>query len=217
VAGPYGSGDEAAKIGRMLAAAAVGGTASKLGGGKFANGAWTAAFVSRFNHDNIGREPMKNPLRMLWEGFRMRFMGIEPASAEVSGLHDSMREALTNARDLADSGYELASYSLLTGGICAGAGPAGCFETSVSLRGVDWYAGYGKGYGIRPYIGVTYDPIEHYGVISRTYVSGGHLQGTLSVSQAGISPSATISLLPAPFFVGSTLGFTIPLIRWHGE
>jgi hypothetical protein len=30
----------------------VGGTASKIGGGKFANGAWSAAFVSRFNHDH---------------------------------------------------------------------------------------------------------------------------------------------------------------------
>jgi hypothetical protein len=35
----------------MTAAAVVGGTASALGGGKFANGAWSAAFVSRFNHD----------------------------------------------------------------------------------------------------------------------------------------------------------------------
>jgi RHS repeat-associated protein len=51
VAGPYGTGGEAARIGRMVAAAAVGGTASKIGGGKFANGAWSAAFVSRFNHD----------------------------------------------------------------------------------------------------------------------------------------------------------------------
>jgi RHS repeat-associated protein len=51
VAGPYGSGGEWAKIGRMTAAAVVGGTASTIGGGKFANGAWSAAFVSRFNHD----------------------------------------------------------------------------------------------------------------------------------------------------------------------
>jgi RHS repeat-associated protein len=55
VAGPYGSGGEWAKIGRMTAAAVVGGTASALGGGKFANGAWSAAFVSRFNHDGGGR------------------------------------------------------------------------------------------------------------------------------------------------------------------
>ncbi|WP_276611279.1 RHS repeat-associated core domain-containing protein [Thioalkalivibrio sp. XN8] len=54
VAGPYGSGGEWAKIGRMTAAAVVGGTASALGGGKFANGAWSAAFVSRFNHDSSG-------------------------------------------------------------------------------------------------------------------------------------------------------------------
>ncbi|TVS20373.1 MAG: hypothetical protein EA424_04285, partial [Planctomycetaceae bacterium] len=52
VAGPYGTGGEGAKIARMAAAATVGGTASAIGGGKFANGAWTAAFVSRFNHDS---------------------------------------------------------------------------------------------------------------------------------------------------------------------
>jgi hypothetical protein len=57
VAGPYGTGGETAKIGRMLAAAAVGGTASKIGGGKFANGAWSAAFVSRFNHDGERTNP----------------------------------------------------------------------------------------------------------------------------------------------------------------
>ena len=57
VAGPYGSKD--GQIGRMVAAAAVGGTVSKIGGGKFANGAWSAAFVSRFNHDSKFRVSSK--------------------------------------------------------------------------------------------------------------------------------------------------------------
>ena len=34
----------------MLIAAAIGGTAEKLGGGKFANGAVTGAYVRMFNH-----------------------------------------------------------------------------------------------------------------------------------------------------------------------
>nr|WP_240902324.1 RHS repeat-associated core domain-containing protein [Wenzhouxiangella sp. XN24] len=54
VAGPYGS--QEGQIGRMVAAAAVGGTVSRIGGGKFANGAWSAAFVSRFNHDHAGND-----------------------------------------------------------------------------------------------------------------------------------------------------------------
>ena len=62
VAGPYGAGGEGAKIARMVAAATVGGTASAIGGGKFANGAWTAAFVSRFNHDGTAsQEGFANP------------------------------------------------------------------------------------------------------------------------------------------------------------
>jgi hypothetical protein len=53
----------------MLAAAAVGGTASKLGGGKFANGAWTAAFVSRFNHDRRSTSPSLGANVCRQEGF----------------------------------------------------------------------------------------------------------------------------------------------------
>ena len=46
------TGDSAASIaGRITAAAVVGGTASELSGGKFANGAVTGAFVQAFNHE----------------------------------------------------------------------------------------------------------------------------------------------------------------------
>lgn len=41
----------AGKIQRTVAAAVAGGTAARLGGGKFANGAITAAFVQVFNHE----------------------------------------------------------------------------------------------------------------------------------------------------------------------
>jgi len=46
-------------IGRTIAAAVVGGTASKLGGGKFSNGATTAAFVHLFNEQLHPREHNK--------------------------------------------------------------------------------------------------------------------------------------------------------------
>ena len=113
VAGPYGTGGEGAKIGRMVAAAAVGGTASKLGGGKFANGAWSAAFVSRFNHEQggFGNEPRKNPLRALVEGFKLSFGGIESDMASAgladlpAGLADQA-EALPSA--VSEAGIEAA-------------------------------------------------------------------------------------------------------------
>jgi uncharacterized protein YcbK (DUF882 family) len=39
------------RVTRVIAAAVLGGTVSKIGGGKFANGAVTGAFVQAFNHD----------------------------------------------------------------------------------------------------------------------------------------------------------------------
>jgi RHS repeat-associated protein len=87
-AGPYGTGGEAARIGRMVAAAVVGGTASKIGGGKFANGAWSAAFVSRFNHDAAGEYGASNPLRELLEGFRIRIRGAVASDLEGPGIED---------------------------------------------------------------------------------------------------------------------------------
>ncbi|HUG98198.1 MAG TPA: FG-GAP-like repeat-containing protein, partial [Gammaproteobacteria bacterium] len=63
---------------QAMTAAAIGGTAALIGGGKFANGAISGAWVNLFNDQfGFGREAMKNPLRMLWEGFRMRFGGFE--------------------------------------------------------------------------------------------------------------------------------------------
>jgi hypothetical protein len=82
----------------MLAAAAVGGTASKLGGGKFANGAWTAAFVSRFNHDS-GPKPLASEI-CSQEGFKCSPQSIREqfekvASAKVVlGIHQSEGSAV---------------------------------------------------------------------------------------------------------------------------
>ena len=46
--------DTGSRIARVATAAVVGGTASKIGGGKFANGAATAAFVQGFNGERHG-------------------------------------------------------------------------------------------------------------------------------------------------------------------
>lgn len=48
--GRFGGAGTAAMVLRVLKAAVVGGTAARLGGGKFANGAVTGAFVQAFNH-----------------------------------------------------------------------------------------------------------------------------------------------------------------------
>jgi RHS repeat-associated protein len=59
VFGPKGSGagiSDGKRLVRILQAAAIGGTASRIGGGKFANGAVTGAFVQAFNDQLHGGE-----------------------------------------------------------------------------------------------------------------------------------------------------------------
>lgn len=50
----YPRTDIGSRIARVATAAVIGGTASKIDGGKFANGAATAAFVRALNHDAHG-------------------------------------------------------------------------------------------------------------------------------------------------------------------
>ena len=67
-AGAYGfikGGGAGAKLGRSLAAGIVGGTASALGGGKFANGAWTAAFQHLLNREiEVALDGQKSPTEL---------------------------------------------------------------------------------------------------------------------------------------------------------
>jgi hypothetical protein len=49
--GSSGIGQGGNRLSRVAVAAVVGGTASRIGGGKFANGAVTGAFVQALNHD----------------------------------------------------------------------------------------------------------------------------------------------------------------------
>ena len=48
------------KTDRIIGAALIGGTASKISGGKFANGAITAAFVQAFNGDKSSANAIKS-------------------------------------------------------------------------------------------------------------------------------------------------------------
>ncbi|MGH8458310.1 MAG: RHS repeat-associated core domain-containing protein, partial [Nevskiales bacterium] len=48
---------------RVIAAAVIGGTASELGGGKFANGAVTGAFSRAFNDEHGGRDPRTGAMK----------------------------------------------------------------------------------------------------------------------------------------------------------
>jgi hypothetical protein len=56
--GVYGAVENTGVVGRTITAGVIGGTASALGGGKFANGAWTAAFQHLLNAE--GGNTMRN-------------------------------------------------------------------------------------------------------------------------------------------------------------
>ena len=115
VAGPYGSGGEMAKIGRMTAAAVVGGTVSKIGGGKFANGAWSAAFVSRFNHDGDKSKP--GVLERISSRLKSEFQSRVSVTAAVRGgvgvageialqaEHDQLSEGYMSVRPGVGDGF----------------------------------------------------------------------------------------------------------------
>ena len=201
--------DPGSRIARVMSAAAVGGTASTIGGGKFANGAWSAAFVSRFNHDGgFGREPMKNPLRALWEGFKMRFGGIESDMAQYSGLRDGLSDSAAAAAALGQSVVDTTSHASIAGGACAGAGYAGCFDVTVSLSSASVHLAKGSGWGIRWYLGLEYDPVQHQGLTARSVLAGGHGSVAFTASRAGHSASFILSAPPAGVFRGSTVGYT---------
>jgi hypothetical protein len=55
--GSSGLGQIGNRVTRVISAAVLGGTVSKIGGGKFANGAVTGAFVQAFNHGGRHDEP----------------------------------------------------------------------------------------------------------------------------------------------------------------
>lgn len=71
VFGPKGSGaglSDGKRLLRILQSAAVGGTASRIGGGKFANGAVTGAFVQAFNEMSHDAANGKRPKVTFEEG-----------------------------------------------------------------------------------------------------------------------------------------------------
>jgi hypothetical protein len=58
----YSNKDMSAIVGRTAVAALLGGTSSSITGGKFANGAATAALAHLYNQEGVGRNAQKNTL-----------------------------------------------------------------------------------------------------------------------------------------------------------
>ena len=86
--GAIGAKGAGGTSGRVIAAAVVGGTASKLGGGKFANGAVTAAFMWMYNHEHRTRTfGSTRELRNALEGEKAVF-GVRPL--HMGGLGDEI-------------------------------------------------------------------------------------------------------------------------------
>ena len=73
---------------RTVAAAIVGGTVSKIGGGKFANGAITAAMVHLFNAEEIGKES--------WE---LRSVDAKPEEFTIADEVNFAVEQIANSPD----------------------------------------------------------------------------------------------------------------------
>ncbi|HUG99163.1 MAG TPA: hypothetical protein VMQ83_08310, partial [Gammaproteobacteria bacterium] len=179
-----------------------------------ANGAISGAWVNLFNDQfGFGREAMKNPLRMLWEGFRMRFGGFESDMAEVAGLHGHLESVSRQAQNGATGVMEAMEGLSLEAGLCAGAGSAVCVSGSVSQFGITRYVGYGKGYGLRPYAGLSYSPVQHQGIVSFSFLGSSNVHAQFIVSQAGISVGGFVGASLTPF-AGSTVGYA-RTTDWH--
>lgn len=82
-------GNEGASIIRTTAAAAVGGTASVLGGGKFKDGAWTGAFSRLFNDEASSKDPLLERARTLEEDpdFVQARLGAAGAASGAAYFH----------------------------------------------------------------------------------------------------------------------------------
>ncbi len=96
------------KMGVMVGiAAAVGGTAEVLGGGKFANGAVTGAFVALFNHKNHNLQS-KSVGRLLNEKQKNKLKDIINKSAFYERVSNASYdpEDDVNGRDPLDTRYK---------------------------------------------------------------------------------------------------------------
>jgi len=111
--------------------AVVGGTASVLGGGKFANGAQTGAFSYLFNQYTHYRDPRLSAAD--------RAAGINPDRSKTDAAEAATREALTVTPGKLDAGADLTAAisgaCFLTGNLPCSAGTA---VVSASLKSWSW-------------------------------------------------------------------------------
>ncbi len=152
--GPKGN-SSGAKIGRVMEAAIVGGTVSRIGGGKFANGAVTGAFVQAFNHEGdygdsdaaaekSAPEPDK-PYSIVVDGRELNpdgvVLGNETLRAEVSKLYSDLTGRLgTDDFQFKVTGGDRyigadgRTYSSTDNKLMTGSGPAHIRGDAVDLR-----------------------------------------------------------------------------------
>jgi hypothetical protein len=110
---------------RTAFSAVVGGTASAMGGGKFANGAWTAAFQHLMNAERLHSEPKVGDTRVKNAAIRVNGRGMGPGSKFYEG-----KAAIL---EFAAAGEHALSPFSLTGGVPNNAGDIAERVESVQL------------------------------------------------------------------------------------
>ena len=183
-------------MGRTAVASVVGGTVSEITGGKFSNGARTAAYAHLFNQEseNLAGVAQK-------ESFQNR----QSCSGQMCrGLNNTENNSPSAVEQfLIDHGY--GSLSLRGGFIVVGA-----LDVIVTAEGVSVYlgGGFGAGLSATATVGVYAGP-DSSGLNIKTTAAGGYGVGanaSFRVSEQGVTPSAGIGTgLGASF--SSTLGY----------
>jgi len=147
-------------LGRTSISAIVGGTASKIGGGKFSNGAVSGAFVHMFNAENI---------KTYFSTVGAAISGLFGLNVEVGYYHNSTQSGLLltgggtvgiDASINIKSGYVNGNASSLDGWFTNGTQSVWYGEGTVMYSNGQ-YAGYSRGLSV--------GPLPYTATISQTY------------------------------------------------
>ncbi|MEM7613000.1 MAG: RHS repeat-associated core domain-containing protein, partial [Pseudomonadota bacterium] len=122
IAGEYQTGDSNDIVARAAVSAAIGGTASKLGGGKFSNGALSASFVSVYNGDDFGSFlDVADPV--------LRFLSDSGVPDVASTLQDAVDESIAETSETLEHLAEASEPEVTV----SGSGRLGTMNGSVSV------------------------------------------------------------------------------------
>jgi len=94
---------------KVAMAGAIGGTAEALGGGKFANGAVTGAYVMMFNHVQSQIERQKND--EIWRNFERKDFSVIGDSERVAHILNAIKHANEKGRIDVDLNVIFDNYS----------------------------------------------------------------------------------------------------------